>query len=176
MKRILTIAALLFSFGLAQAQNNSAHKLFDKYEDQDGFTSVIISEYAFQLLANVMEGEEEAFEEAARMITGVRILVAEDAAKGPSFLADLEKTFNFKTGGYQPLMTVKSDGDQVLFYLREQGKKITEFVLLVQEPTSPVMILIEGNDIDLKKLKNIAGNTEIDLLDELDDIELDLNM
>lgn len=167
MKRILIITALLFSFGAMQAQNTAAHKLFDKYEDQKGFTSVLVSEYAFELFSDVMEGEEEAFQEAAKMITGLRILTADDADKGPAFLADLKSTFNLGSSGYKPLLTVKSDGDEVLFYLKEENKKIKEFVLLVQEPTSPVMILIEGTDINLKKLKNLAGNMDIEVMDEL---------
>jgi len=167
MRRILMIAALLFTFGAIQAQNTAAHKLFEKYEDEKGFTSVLVSEYAFELFADVMEGEEEAFEEAAKMITGLRIITAEDSERGPAFLKELQNTFNLKSTGYKPLLTVKSDGDEVLFFLREQNKKIKEFVLLVQEPTAPTMILIEGNDINLKKLKNLAGNMDIEVMDEL---------
>lgn len=152
----------------AFSQNTKAHKLFDKYEDQEGFTSVLVSEYAFQLFADVIEGEEEAFEEAAKMITGLRILTVDDQSKGDSFLKELSNTFELDSSDYKPLLTVKSDGENVLFYVREKSKKITEFVLLVLSPEAPVMILIEGDDIDLKKLKNVANNTDIELLDDLD--------
>lgn len=167
MKYILTSLLLLFSIATF-AQNTAAHKLFNKYEDQKGFTSVLISEYAFQLIADVTEDEEEVFNEAASMIKGVRIITADSSNLAPNFLADLKKTFRFKSNAYKPLMTVKSDGDQVLFYLKEQNKKIKEFVLLVESPTAPVMILIEGDNINLKKLKNLAGKTDIDAFDVLD--------
>lgn len=170
MKKLLIIPFLFITFSVF-AQNSAAHRLFDKYEDQEGFTSVLISDYAFQLLADVAEGSEEDFEQAAKMITGLRILTTENKQKAPQFLKELRSTFDLKSSFYKPLMTVKSDGEEVLFYLKEQNKKISEFILLVQSPESPVMILIEGNDIDLNKLKDLAGNTEIDALDQLKNIE-----
>lgn len=162
------IFCLLLLFSIASyAQNTAAHRLFEKYEDKKGFTSVLISEYAFQLIADVTEGEEEVFNDAASMISGLRILTADSSNLAPDFLKELKKTFQFKNNAYKPLMTVKSDGDQILFYLKEQNKKIKEFVLLVESPTAPVMILIEGENISLKKLKNLAGKTDIDALDAL---------
>ena len=165
------IFACLMLIGIsATAQNTAAHRLFDKYENEKGFTSVLISEYAFQLMADVTSDNEKDFNEAAQMIKGIRILTADNTTKGPSFLNDMRSAFNLKGNAYKPLMTVKSEGEEVLFYLKEDGKRITEFILLVQEPTNPVMILIEGDNIDLKKLKNIAGNTKIDALNGLDKI------
>jgi len=169
MKQILIIAMLAFTTN-AFAQNTKAHNLFEKYEDQQGFTSVLISEYAFQLFADVMEGEEEEFEAAAKMITGLRILTVEDGSKGGAFLNELSSTFDLDSSAYKQLLTLKSEGENVLFYVREDRKKITEFVLLVLSPETPVMILIEGDDIDLKKLKDIANNTDLELLDELDNL------
>jgi len=170
MKQLILVM-LLFGTLSATAQNTAAHKLFEKYEDKKGFTSVLISEYAFQLIADVTEGEKEAFDDAAKMITGLRIITSESSPQTAAFVKDLKSTFKLSSSNYKPLMTVKDDGEEVLFYLREQGKKITEFVLLVQSEDSPVMILIEGNDIDLKKLKNIANNTDIDMLNELENLD-----
>ncbi len=167
--RTILIISFILQVALVQAQNSAAHKLFDKYEDKKGFTSVLISEYAFQLLADVAEGEEEEFQEVANMITGLRILTAEgNATQSAEFAKELSKTFNFNSSSYKPLMTVKSDGEDVKFYLREENKKISEFILLVLDPESPVMILIEGENIDLNKLKKLANKTDIDMLDSLD--------
>lgn len=170
MKQVIFLVLLFFASNTF-SQNTKAHNLFEKYEDKEGFTSVLISEYAFTLFADVMEGEEEEFEEAARMITGLRILTVDDSSKGASFLKELTSTFDLDSSAYKPLLTVKSDGEDVLFYVREQSNKITEFVLLVLSSDSPVMILIEGDNIDLKKLKNIADNTDIEYLDDLDKLE-----
>ncbi len=166
---IISLIFLLGHFGL-RAQNTVAHQIFDKYEDKKGVTSVLISEYAFQMLADVSDEEDKDFQELTSMISGLRILTAEDSSFSGALNNELKSAFNFKSSGYKPLMTVKDDGENVLFYVREQNKKISEFVLLVLDPTDPVMILIEGENIDLKKLKNLSKKTHIDVLKPIDQL------
>lgn len=170
MRQLFTFLLIALAMQVAQAQNTAAHKLFDKYEDEEGFTSVLISEFAFQMLSNVNKGGEKDFEEVGDMITGIRILTAENSSKAANFYRDLQQTFQMKSAQYKPLMTVKDDGEEVLFYLKEENKKIKEFILLVQNPTNPVMILIEGEDIDLNKLKRLSGKTDMGPLDQLNQI------
>jgi hypothetical protein len=66
---------------------------------------------------------------------------------------------------------VVNDGDeQVHMYIIKNGNNISEFLMLVSEPNSSVMISITG-DIDLDKLAALSKTMNIEGLEGLDTLK-----
>lgn len=155
---------------MAQAQSD---KLFDRYSGKSGYTSVHITQYMFQLFADIQtESELQEFREMAAQIERIKILTAEndstDRSRATSFYNDLTKSIPLDK--YEELMVVNEGGNQVHMYVLKNGKKISEFLMLVNEESNAVMISITG-DIDLDKLAALSKTMNINGLEGLDSLK-----
>ena len=173
MKKTVLVFALLVGFGTSLFAQSESDALFDRYSGQDGFTSVHITKYMFQLFADIdTESEMEEFREMAAQIDRIKILTAEndsvDNSRAKSFYNQLNKSIPLNK--YEELMVVNDGDEQVHMYIIKNGKNISEFLMLVSEPTSAVMISITG-DIDLDKLAALSKTMNIDGLEGLDTLK-----
>jgi hypothetical protein len=164
--------AMLFVASTLTGQNAS-DQLFEKYSGQDGFTSVHITQYMFQLFADLDTDEElSEFMELASSIDRIKILTGEgdslNPTRGSVLYKDAMKMLPIKE--YQELMEVR-DGDQTVHMLiKEEGKTISEFLMLVFEEEETAIISITGR-IDLNQLARLSKQMNIDGLEGLQEIE-----
>lgn len=172
MKKAMIMAAALFLAPLVYGQTAS-NKLFDKYSGKEGYTSIHITQYMFQLFADLDTDEEmKEFTEMASSIDRMKILTADSDSLHPNraqdFFKDATGTLPIKQ--YQELMIVK-DGDQtVQMLIQEEGKMVSEFLMLVNDEQETVVISITGN-IDLNQLARMSSKMNIDGLENLKELE-----
>ncbi|MBW8332613.1 MAG: DUF4252 domain-containing protein [Prolixibacteraceae bacterium] len=157
MKRILLILVLLIPV-LVMAQDNSPiDKLFNKYANKDGFTTVNISG---KLLGLASSFDESKSKEAAMFekITGIRILSVENKElnKGLNFFKELESDGFFKNHNYEVLMEVTEKDEVVRFYGRSGEKGKLSELLLVVGGDDNTLISIRGL-IDPADIGKITG-------------------
>ena len=92
MKKLVIIVLIGCIFPmLALAQNAPVDKLFDKYAGKDGFTTVYITKYMFQMFRDTegMDSEEmDEFAEVLGKLNSIKILAVEDESY-------LEENINF---------------------------------------------------------------------------------
>ncbi|HET6558241.1 MAG TPA: DUF4252 domain-containing protein [Prolixibacteraceae bacterium] len=152
MKRLLIILVLLIPM-LGMAQDNSPiDKLFNKYANKEGFTTVNISG---KLLGLASKMDDSNSKEAAMLekISGIRILTVEDSElnKTLNFYKELESDGFFKNNSYESLMEVTENNEIVRFYGRNGEKgKLTELLLVVggdENTLISIRGLIDPNDI-----------------------------
>ena len=164
--------AMLFVASTLTGQNAS-DQLFEKYSGQDGFTSVHITQYMFQLFADLDTDEElSEFMELASSIDRIKILTGEGDSLNPTRGSGLYKDAitMLPIKEYQELMEVR-DGDQTVHMLiKEEGKTISEFLMLVFEEEETAIISITGR-IDLNQLARLSKQMNIDGLEGLQEIE-----
>ena len=86
-------------------------KLFEKYGEKDGVTSVYISKAMFKMIPS-LDIEDLNLKNMSEKINSMQILSCErmETAK------EMENDFKKITGSYTELMRVKDDGDSVFFY------------------------------------------------------------
>lgn len=157
MKRLLLILVLLIPV-LVMAQDNSPiDKLFNKYANKDGFTTVNISG---KLLGLASSFDESKSKEAAMFekITGIRILSVENKElnKGLNFFKELESDGFFKNHNYEVLMEVTEKDEVVRFYGRSGEKGKLSELLLVVGGDDNTLISIRGL-IDPADIGKITG-------------------
>jgi len=169
MKRIiLSGVAIIFALTVF-GQKSAVDKVFDKYSGKDGYTTVYISSFMFKMLSqlDVDDPEYNEFKNATSGINSIKILTQEGSnseAFGKELLEMLPRD------EYQEMMVVKDQEEEVLFLAREEGGKITEFLLIVSGGGEDALIAIQG-DIDLESIASIASGLDMPGLENLEDLK-----
>ncbi|MCK5067090.1 MAG: DUF4252 domain-containing protein [Bacteroidales bacterium] len=169
MKRIV-LGGMLMMFTLsAFGQKSAVDKVFDKYSGKEGYTTVYISSYMFNLLSSLESDDPEynEFKKATSGISSIKILT-QDGGNSESFGEELIAML--PRSEYKEMMVVKDQEEEVLFLAREEGDKIIEFLLIVSGGGEDALIAIQG-DIDMESISKIASGLDMPGLENLEEME-----
>lgn len=168
MKKQAMILILLAVLPLSlQAQKSPVDELFARYDGKEGFTSVYISSKMFSLLSRI-DSDDEEFRNLVTRIKGIRILSIDSARNSSGVNLAAELMPKLKHNGYEELMTVKEENDNVFFMIREVGGRIAELVMVTGGEGSSV-VSIQG-DLDLKTIASLSDSMGINELENLDKV------
>lgn len=132
MKKLILILAIVLPMAVL-AQKTPVDKLFDKYANQKGFTTVNISGKLLGF-ASKLETGDQATTDMLSGLNGIRILSVEDSElnKNINFYTELEKDGFFKNNNFEVLMEVTEDDEVVRFLAKDAGNgKISDLLLVV---------------------------------------------
>jgi hypothetical protein len=169
MKKLILGGALIMFTLTAFSQQSAVDKVFEKYSGKEGYTTVYISSFMFNLLNNleVDDPEYNEFKKATSGISSIKILTQDGGGSVPFGKELLEM---LPRSEYKEMMVVKDQEEDVLFLAREEGGKITEFLLIVSGGGEDALIAIQG-DIDLESIASIAKGLDMPGLENLEDLE-----
>jgi hypothetical protein len=167
-KLILSIAAVCLTL-LSQAQTNPIDEMFDKYSEKQGFTVVSISGKMFSMFASEDKENKEA-DNVISKLKSIRILSVEDSLlnKNLNFYTELSKKIDFSV--YEELMVVKAGPDITKFLIRQNGKIISELLVITGGPGGNSLISIKG-ELNLKNISDLSKDIGIQELKSLDKME-----
>jgi hypothetical protein len=162
MKRLMMLIAVLVPLALV-AQKSPVDKLFDKYANQKGFTTVNISGKLLGFAGKLDTGDPET-SKMLNNLSGIRILSVEDESVTGKldFYEELEKDGFFKNNNYESLMDVTESDQIVRFYAREAGEGKFSELLLVVGGEDNTLISIRGL-IDPENIGKITGALDVDV-------------
>lgn len=163
MKRLLILAIIIMPF-LAFAQSNPVDRLFEKYANKEGFTTVRISGALLGFASKFADANDPESNVLAGL-KGVRILSVDDQKlnAGINFYKELEKDGFFKNHDYEVLMEVTESNEVVRFFGRNAGGgKLSELLLIVGGDDN-ALISIQGV-IDPESIGKITGALDIDVM------------
>lgn len=176
MKKVSFILALILMPVFAGAQS-----IFDKYEDVDGVTSVVVNQKMFSMIASMGistdDPEAQEYLDMVKKITGMRVFTTAD----PKVSADMLATVNgyLKSSSLQELMRIKDGEQNIKFYVKEgkdenHVKELLMFMTGLNELTKNSDVNINGKklevetvllslvgDIDLRKIGEIANGMNV---------------
>jgi len=164
----LIIASLILSYN-SYSQNSPADKLFEKYADKDGITTVSISKYMFSLFANKNNESNNNFQKVINGLESIRILTVDDSALNTTINFYKEIINELPKNQYKELMSVKEKNQDLKMLIRENKGDITEF-LMIGGGKDNMLICITGK-INLASLAELSKNMNIEGLDKLDKLE-----
>jgi len=169
MKRIFIGGMLIMLTLFTMGQKSAVDKVFDKYSGKEGYTTVYISSFMFNML-NSLETDDPDFDEFKKATSGIKSIkiLTQDGSNSVAFGAELLDML--PRSEYQEMMVVKDQDEDVLFLAREEGGKITEFLLIVSGGGEDALIAIQG-DIDLESISKIASGLDMPGLENLEDLE-----
>jgi len=163
MKKILMTLILLIPLWVMAQDNSPIDKLFNKYANREGFTTVNISG---KLLSFASKFDDSKSKEIAMLekLSGIRILSVEDKElnKGLNFYKELEADGFFKNHNYEVLMEVTEKNEVVRFYGRAGEKGKLSELLMVIGGNDNTLISIRGV-IDPDDIGKITGSLDLDI-------------
>ena len=169
MKRIIIGGMLIMLTLFTMGQTSAVDKVFDKYSGKEGYTTVYISSFMFNML-NSLETDDPEFDEFKKATAGIQSIkiLTQDGGDSEAFGAELLEML--PRSEYKEMMVVKDRDEDVLFLAREENGKITEFLLIVSGGGEDALIAIQG-DIDLESISSIASGLDMPGFENLEDIE-----
>ena len=174
----LLIIVLIGLSSPLNAQSDAISKYFEQYMDDERFTVVYISPKMFEILGKLdldelKEEEAQIIMDVVKDLKGLRVLTTEESPL--DFYNEAKSKIN--TSEYEILLTVRDEGENVQFLIKDSGDIINELLLLVGGQDEFVMLSFMG-DIDLDKISQLAKKLDVkgvDHLDKLDEEEYDRN-
>jgi hypothetical protein len=190
MKKLAVILAIALAPIVTFGQS-----VFDKFEDMDGVTSVIVNQKMFKMLMDLQiqtdDPEAQEMIDMVGKITGLKVLTTGNE----KISADMNSTVSnyLKSSNLQELMRIK-DGDQtVKFYVREgkddnHVKELLMFANGLKELTKDQDININGQkreietvllsltgDIDLRQISKLTNKMNVPGGDQLKKVKSNKN-
>ena len=162
MKKLVLILAMLLPLAVL-AQKTPVDKLFEKYANQKGFTTVNISGKLLGFASQIETGDKTTTDMLSSL-SGIRVLTVEDPEinKNLDFYAELEKDGFFKNNGYEVLMEVTEPNEIVRFLAKDAGNGKISDLLLVVGGDENTLISISGV-IDPENISKITGALNINV-------------
>ena len=174
MRKFIIIAILtLLPAGLL------AQSIFDKFEDLDEVSSVVVNKNMFNLLVKMDvdtdDPEAKEFMEIAKSLSGLKVFITEDEKVSADMKATVDKYL--KSASLEELMRVKDKDANVKFYIKtgKDENHVSELLMLVtgiknmdvevdDRKIETVLLTLTG-DIDLTKIGSLTK--KMDLPEEL---------
>ncbi len=165
-KLIIAVAlAMLPIFTFAQS-------VFDKFEDMDDVSTVVVNKRAFDLMSRVGAGSPEAKEyvDMVKSLKSLRVFATEKASIATDMKAVVESYL--KTAKLSELMRVKDKEGNVKIYIREGKDKdhVSELFMFIEgisqhvggddRKPEAVIVSITG-DINLNKISELTSQMNI---------------
>lgn len=159
MKNIaLNIFLLLACPFLALAQTSPVDYLFDKYAEQDGFTTVYISSFMFSMLQKFSKDEkDDDIKQLINKLEGIKILTMDDNKNAEKVNFYKEVMANISLKEYKELMVVKEKGQEIKMLLKEPKDGENGEFLMVGHGDDNMLISIVGK-IDIESLSKLSGS------------------
>ena len=172
MKKLIVLLAVILPMAVL-AQKSPVDKLFAKYANKDGFTTVNISGKLLGF-ASQFETGDEATGELLSALKGIRILSVDDESlnKEIDFFKELDDDGFFKDNDYEVLMEVTEKDEVVRFLARDAGNNKFSEILLVVGGDDNALISIRGL-IDPENIGKITNSLDLDIGDVNIDIDKD---
>ena len=166
MRKLILSLVLVLSANTFFAQQT----VFDKFENQDGVTSVVVNKKMFSLLSKmkVEDKETQQYVNLIKKLDNLRVFVTQNDKKADEMKAVAEKYI--KSASLEELMKVTEKGKSVKIYVKSgaSDSQIKELVMFVEGSGSEESVLMSlVGDFDLNELSVLTDKMKLPGGDEL---------
>lgn len=165
-KLAIILLAVLPMLGMAQESQLDA--LFKKYSGQEGYTSVYITSYMFELFSKIAEDDDADLAKVTKGIDAIKIITVSKSKLADKFFEEVDKALSPSI--YKDFMIVNDGGQEIVFKVREDDGKVSEFVLIVKDKDEPVLLFLQG-DIDIARIAKMSKSMKIKGFEHLEKVE-----
>lgn len=160
---IATVFALLPTLFFAQ------QSVFDKFEDIDVITTVVVNKKMFQMMGNVQldkkDTEAQRFLALTKKLNNLRVFTTSDSKYAADMKATAEKYL--KSAGLDELMRIKDGGQNVRILIKSGAKEsqVKELLMLIEGTStgkaSETILLSLTGDFDLEDLSVLTDKMNL---------------
>ncbi len=161
----LKLSFLLFAFTMMSFAQNS---IFEKYEDLDEVSTVVVTKHAFKLMGKVASDSPEAksYKDMVNNLDYLAVYTTDDAKISANMLADIKKYL--KSTKLSELMRIKDKDANVKIYVKD-GKDenhVSELFMFITNLKDKVNI--NGRKPEVVVI-SLTGNIDLNKIGELTD-------
>ncbi len=144
-----------------------AQSQFDKFEDIDGVTSVIVNQKAFALMSKIGAESDEEYLDLIKNINTLKVFATEDASVAKQMKLEAQKYL--KNAKLEELMRVKDGDDNVKIYIKEGANDnyVKELFMFVNDSSDETVIISLTGNIDLRQVSKLTDKMDLPGGDEL---------
>ncbi len=155
MRKLILSLALVFSSTTFFAQS-----VFDKFEDQEGITSVVVNKKMFALLSKmeVKEKEDQQYINLIKKLENLRVFVTQSDKKADEMKSISDKYI--KSSALEELMKINDKGKSVKIYVKSGAS---------DSQIKELLMFVEGSGNEETVLMSLIGNFDLNELSVLTD-------
>ena len=174
-KLVLTIVLGLFAVSAnaqSDANTSAMSDYFKKYIDDASFMHLNFSGKMFQMIANIElddPAEQKLIQESLGKISRVQVLGKDKDVDGKKMYAEAMKAI--KGNDFEELMSLREDGKDIRFMIKEKNNKINELFMVMGGENEFGLLSIVGDGIDLNALYKLSKSIGMDGFNELQFLE-----
>jgi len=167
MKKISILIVLFLLSTNIFGQTEELNKLFDKYQDTEGVTSIKIAKPMFKLLNNLKIDDEELgkIQPLLGKVNGLKMLVLEKSGTSKNPIINegkIEKEIatSLKNMKYEELVTVNSKDAKIKFMAQDITANVMDNLILnIISEDSSVLMMLDGK-ISMEDINNLMSETK----------------
>ena len=167
MKKISILIVLFLLSTNIFGQTEELNKLFDKYQDTEGVTSIKIAKPMFKLLNNLKIDDEELgkIQPLLGKVNGLKMLVLEKSGTSKNPIINegkIEKDIatSLKNMKYEELVTVNSKDAKIKFMAQDITSNVMDNLILnIMSEDSSVLMMLDGK-ISMEDVNNLMQETK----------------
>ena len=139
------------------AQNKNIDRLFSKYANKDGFSSLQIKEPS-NTLPNMNKKSSKELKELLGGVDFIKVLKLEGVKSNPDIAKQfMDETVNFKPAeGFKEILSVKESTGFVKMHTKENASNVTDLLMIATEGKDVTVIWFNGK-LDLEKITKSAS-------------------
>ena len=155
MRKLLLSLVLVLSVNTIFAQS-----VFDKFEDQDGITAVVVNKKMFSLLSKmeVKDKETQQYVNLIKKLENLRVFVTQSDKKSDEMKAVSDKYI--KSSSLEELMKINEKDKSVKIYVRSGAS---------DSQIKELMMFVEGTGNEESVLMSLVGDFDLNELSVLTD-------
>lgn len=168
MKKIIAIVVLILVSNVLFAQT-----AFDKYDGQDGVTSIVVNKKMFQMMSSVKvdanDKETQQYLSLIKKLDNLKVFTTTNTKLSADMKFTAEKYL--KTAGLEELMRVNDDGKNVRILVKSgstdnQVKELLMFIENASKQNETVLMSLTGS-FDLSEIAILTDKMKIPGGDDL---------
>jgi hypothetical protein len=165
MRKLILSLVLVFSANTIFAQS-----VFDKFEDQEGITAVVVNKKMFSLLSKmeVKDKESQQYVNLIKKLDNLRVFVTQSDKKSDEMRSISDKYV--KSASLEELMKISEKGKSVKIYVKSgaSDSQIKELMMFVEGSGKEETVLMSlVGDFDLNELSILTDKMNLPGGDDL---------
>ena len=170
MKTSILFVIMLFPF-LTMAQESPTIKFLEKYSGEKGYTSVYITKHSFDFFAKISDKDDtQSFQKNISSLNSIKVLENYSSVSeidNNVFYTELLPTLS----NYEEILMVKDGGQITKIFTYTNNQKIAEFVVLNYGTDGNILVIMEGEDINIKELSRLSETLKIEGIEYIGEVE-----
>ena len=155
MKKLFVLAVVILTTNTFFGQT-----VFDKFDGQEGITSVVVNQKMFSLLSkmDVKDKETQQYVNLIKKLVNLKVFVTDSDKKSDEMKAVSDKYI--KSASLEELMRVNEKGKSVKIYVKSGA---------TESQIKELLMFIEGSGKEETVLMSLTGNFDLEELSVLTD-------